>query len=508
MRIAQIVVVLGTFAGLTAAFFGCGESSRPNAADGTGSVMGGADGPCNPDGATRACRVKVSEVDGIVSCYQGTQECINGRWSSCGGSNITLTSFDSKALTSDGSGGLKPLALSTPTADGSACAANPCDPYCVAYQEDAGTQTADAAVAVLLSSNPFGNAPGGFAGKMDCSPCNTGYPKNCNGAPQHYNMFDGCQSDHRCNTSTGACTRNMPYDTWPSATCAGIDLTVGPACTISGSTGFPICNRGNTAIPAGTVVQIDIDNGNQFALSATNCPGPGSGATRCTKTVPAGGLQPGQCMRRLQGADAPDGNCNWNGNVVAFVNADRSIQECGMGAPAPPGTPMDATKPGCFNNWSDIKTGDSCIGASVFSPTTYTQVYQGTCPRPDQRPVWKLLSYDSTLPCTGGVCTPVTQSRIKFEVSTRETTYDGAVGVTTPFITVAYPPDDTPTHPAVCSMTGPAPNCPVDLYAALGPVAARYQTLTLRYTLEPPTVPLVTPTLRSWNIVYDCVDYE
>src|SRR5690606_15888017 len=40
-------------------------------------------------GASRDCSVELEEVDGVFSCYKGSQTCEGGRWSACGDGHLS-----------------------------------------------------------------------------------------------------------------------------------------------------------------------------------------------------------------------------------------------------------------------------------------------------------------------------------------------------------------------------------------------------------------------------------
>src|SRR5688572_22263328 len=83
MRIVKVVVMLGAFAGLTGAFYGCG-TSRPDAASGDGTTNNGSGQACSTPGQTRECKYIVSEVNDVRTCAEGTQICSpGGFWSTC-----------------------------------------------------------------------------------------------------------------------------------------------------------------------------------------------------------------------------------------------------------------------------------------------------------------------------------------------------------------------------------------------------------------------------------------
>ena len=72
-----------------------------------------------------------------------------------------------RGASSGGSGGLRFLV--TPTADAGLCPLDPCDPYCLAYNEDAAVQPEGGPPEYYFSqSDIFGGSPAGFAKKSDC----------------------------------------------------------------------------------------------------------------------------------------------------------------------------------------------------------------------------------------------------------------------------------------------------------------------------------------------------
>lgn len=472
---------------------GCGADHPVVSRDLPAGFQPGGGGPCAPEGAVRDCHLKLGEHDGVVDCFEGAQECRGGSWSGCGGRDITLSSIQLGSLQTQANGnGLAPLAFGGP----SGCVGNPCNPYCRQAGEDAGL-SADGGSTVLytFSGSEWGNAPGGFIGKQDCTnpgcSATSGFPHACNGNPTHYNKFDACQAEHHCDDiGAGTCVRNtVPADwKWPAATCPGIDLTVGPACVSGGVEGFDICNRGNTAM---TVAQgpinifIDTGNGYDFGGGAATC---AVKAASCTKAL-AAPLQPGSCIRVTEPECAAWGN----GNKIAYVNSNQSVPECGGTAAG-----VGATQPGCNNNWSDIKKGGStCQNATTgsFAPTTITQTFTATCSTPDTHPVWKNFVYNTTVPVG---------TSVKFEAQVSDVTLDGGTGAVWPAVGT-FQTLVTETTTKNCAMSGPGPGCPFDLYTTLG-TAAQYETFTMKITITPTAS--TTPVLNSWAISYDCKPSE
>ena len=451
-------------------------------------------GSCGPNGTVRACHVNLGQHDGVIDCFAGSQECRGGSWSACGGTDVTLMSTQESVLAhaTSARAGASPQALGAPTAVGS-CPADPCNPYC-RQSDDSASATADGGATVLytFSGSEWGNAPGGFIGKQDCSPaCGTGFPKACNGAPTHYNKFDACQAEHHCDAATGACVKNqVPADwKWPVATCAGIDLTVGPACVTGGVEGFNICNRGNTAMTvAQGPIKVFIDTGNGYDFGATGtCV---SKAASCSIAL-AAPLAPGSCRLVVESECAAWGN----GNKIAYVNSDQSVPECGAKVSG-----AGATMPGCNNNWSDIKKGGSaCTSATVggYAPTTRAQTLAASCP-PGTQAWWNKLLYDVVAPAGTSVA---------FRAQVTAVTPDGGVGATWPAVG-SFAAVVTESTTKNCSM-GSGAGCPIDLTAALGGFpAASYANITIQTTLTPDPTLTTTPTLNSWAISYNCRDAE
>lgn len=493
---------------------GCKNGGRPTAADSSGTPPPGsfttATGTCGSEGAVRECHVRLGDANGVVDCFEGKQECRNGQWSVCGGGDITLSSVDRNAslgTPSDVAGGVKTLA--SPSSTTGVCTTDPCDAYCSAFNEDAGLQAeAGAGSSYTISGNEWGNAPGGFIGKQDCSSPGCAASTfaagghDCNGAPSHYNTFDACQADHHCDTSsvsTGTCVRNTSPSnwTWPSATCAGVDLTLGPACkpTAASQEQFTICNRGNTALASGTAIPIYLDTGNSYVFSSgAACY---NKAPSCTKTL-AAALNPGSCVAVTE-ADCPA----WgNGNQIAYVNSNQSVTECTSTSAA--GTA--ATKPGCNNNWSDVKKGGNICGTASggYGSRTVTQSYTATC-QTGSAPTWKYLTYNATIACSPGACNGTNNSTITFKGQLTDISPTGVVGSPTPATPSTI---TTVTSTKNCAVSGPT-GCPINIATwAGGAPKSNYEILTLTIELAPSTDTLASPTLSSWAVSYDCVPNE
>lgn len=84
-------------------------------------------GPCEA-GAEYRCSATLEQGNGLLSCWQGTQQCVDGVWGPCVGG--LTTQVDPRHHGPPG--GLRTLALSEPVE----CVDNPCDPGCQVFHED------------------------------------------------------------------------------------------------------------------------------------------------------------------------------------------------------------------------------------------------------------------------------------------------------------------------------------------------------------------------------------
>ena len=84
--------------GALATALACGTNDLPpvenqgtwTSPNGSGS---GAGGQCSPEGETRSCHVNLGQAQGVQQCFQGTQTCIHGSWSTCGGSGVVQSTM-------------------------------------------------------------------------------------------------------------------------------------------------------------------------------------------------------------------------------------------------------------------------------------------------------------------------------------------------------------------------------------------------------------------------------
>lgn len=442
---------------------------------------------CDEEGSLRECSEKVGEQKGFVSCMRGVQECRGGVWSRCGHGNVTFVTRQLSAGLGSG------ISTAISGAEPGRCAAEPCNPDCMAFDEKPLEPVSSPVLPGFSyegNPNEWGNAPEGFVNKQNCgdhggaSGCWSGYAKDCGGDPTHFNRFDGCQADHHCDQATNKCIRSMPGWTWPESVCPGVDLAIGPSCHNGKDIGFPLCNRGNSDLPANTSIRIVLRNGNNYDFS---CPRNPSGTNCNIKTSDI--LRPGECVRVVRGP-----SCNWNGNTVAYVNADKSVAECGLNQ-----TLASATQPGCSNNWSDVTTGAVCETYTEYNyeTTVIEEAYQAVCPK-GARPSWGVLLYDAVTPCSPGACNGTNASSVKFEAQTAPASAPTNFSAWT---TIAHAPAPPYTHPSSCTREGMAP-CPVSLFSGLA--NAEDELLRIRVTVSPSPDGQAGASLSRWQITYNC----
>ncbi|EYF07737.1 Hypothetical protein CAP_8238 [Chondromyces apiculatus DSM 436] len=129
-----------------------------------------------------------------------------------------------------------------------------------------------------------------------------------------------------------------------------------------------------------------------------------------------------------------------------------------------------------------------CVAS--FQPTTYTQTYTADCPS-GAKVQWGFLRWESTTP---------SDTRVDFTARTADTTA-GLATATSHALGTASAALGTQS----CTMTGPSPTCPVDLYTQLGELPdARKDILELTMALNPSGDLLTAPTVHSWEITYSC----
>jgi len=163
----------------------------------------------------------------------------------------------------------------------------------------------------------------------------------------------------------------------------------------------------------------------------------------------------------------------------------------------------------CPNTCARVRADvNSTLDLEIGCPTsmeakTYAFPYSATCP-PGTKAQWGQLTWAATTPGN---------SFIRFEGRTSEDINSFATppvagelsNLGTAHANVAPFTGDT----QACTMFGPAPDCPADLFVGLGMPDAYYSHLELFVTLNPSTTGAAqAPELQDWNVTYSCVDSE
>lgn len=187
---------------------GCSDSGRASGTpEGNGPRPDNrtATGPCKA-GDSQSCSVTIGVHDGILSCFEGTQSCVDGTWAGC--SDGSYNSYKAPAWVKAGSpGGAKFLALSS----AGPCASNPCDPGCRQWNEvpDGGFNPTildgGGAPAVPDGGVPFDWQQGSY----DSYPPGTMRNDQCTGASdcqlntRCVGPYSGGCEHHQCDTGVG-----------------------------------------------------------------------------------------------------------------------------------------------------------------------------------------------------------------------------------------------------------------------------------------------------------------
>ncbi|MDI3291686.1 vWA domain-containing protein [Polyangium sp. 15x6] len=171
---------------------------------GGGTGAGTSAGPC-VDGQVRECHVTIGEQNGILTCLDGTQPCVEGTWAPCAEGTISSRAAPPKAKIretsarpDDGQGGIIILShVSGP------CANNPCDPSCQVFDEqpDAGL-TPDAGGSVYNWQNgDLSDFPNGLVNKGLKEPC--AQASDCQFNMQCESPSSNTCSHHKCAVGDG-----------------------------------------------------------------------------------------------------------------------------------------------------------------------------------------------------------------------------------------------------------------------------------------------------------------
>ncbi|NUQ75481.1 MAG: VWA domain-containing protein [Polyangiaceae bacterium] len=171
----------------TAASCSAGDDLGPPS-PGTGIQNGG---PCS-DGATRSCHITLDQQNGVLTCYDGVQACIDGTWGAC--ENGSIASRPAPSWPSDDTADVPYHTLSL--SDAVPCPNNPCDPTCQTFDEqpDGGIPPTPDGSIYDWPSGDLDDFPPGLVNKGLVEPCDHG---------------NDCQFDHYCyDPTSGSCSHS------------------------------------------------------------------------------------------------------------------------------------------------------------------------------------------------------------------------------------------------------------------------------------------------------------
>ncbi|MDB4944633.1 MAG: Tryptophan synthase alpha chain [Labilithrix sp.] len=309
--------------------------------------------------------VRNTSSDGFVQCAMGHRQCLGGAWGACRGE----TDVEVKTFMAGGGLGIALLGGSAKCGAPGGGPADPCDPYCNAFVDDpvglvidGGLTVIDGGLTIPPSSPDAGSdggAPGGFTstpgGTSSCGTANNLVASSCTpGTPA---ALTQCQQDFHCDAITSKCLWNGAAGYKDPAVVGGIDLTVGAPCGDNGNDPgtVPVCNRGDTPVPGGSVINFWITGGSTPPDSCTSLGAP------TTSRALGGDLAPGQCTTFSIG--------NSTGAKIITINA------------GPTGSQTVNEAPGrCANNSAFYQDdGTPGCGACTACNTTITgKVYDPT----------------------------------------------------------------------------------------------------------------------------------
>jgi hypothetical protein len=202
---------------------GCSSDSPEGIGNGHTVPTDGGTYAC-ADNATRACFVTIGEHNGVLTCYEGTQTCVEGGWTECGNGTITNKKWSGPYKPASG---MRTMALT----DASACDNNPCDPTCQNFDGDPDVISQPDVIENWISEYVGGSVAGlpkGLVyGKGIVEPCEWGAE---------------CQFNHECtNVATdavcvqqhghGKCTAGVAFE----GACRSADPCVNAVCNAQAS---------------------------------------------------------------------------------------------------------------------------------------------------------------------------------------------------------------------------------------------------------------------------------
>ncbi len=378
---------------------GCGSDDKPLPATGGagtgggGGVGGGLSGSCPTEGETKPCGVTLGQHDGVLSCYEGTQTCVGGEWSTCGDGEVV-----NKPAPPD-----RPDSPSSNTqalGPSQTCINNPCDPYCEQYgeQPDSGVVADAGGPLYTWPGGSLGDQPPGLINKGLKEPCKSGYDCQFNeyctepatsAACEHSKCATGggltatcdpcvemiCASNPSCcgGAYTSTCSHN-PCSTGGDLKsncdpCVGQICAVDPFCCNSSWDSIcvgevsSVCGKSCPLTGTGNWTQTCVNAVQSVcgAKCATAPPAPAACSHNVCSTGSALTAGCHSCVDTICGVDSFCCNNSWDSICVGEV-----ASECGLGCPVNM-TPQQPAPPesGECKAWLPGETDPACTGIDV-----------------------------------------------------------------------------------------------------------------------------------------------
>jgi len=149
------------------------------------------------EGTSESCTITLGQHAGVISCYEGTRTCQQGRFSACeNGHEFSLNQSTLGAGAADDSSNLRQLSFSSPTS----CQNNPCNRYCREFDE---TPAAGLTAAIDSSAPPVASWSTGSLADYPPDAVAVGLQQPCQ-------VAGDCQFNTACtDPSVGSCSHSV-----------------------------------------------------------------------------------------------------------------------------------------------------------------------------------------------------------------------------------------------------------------------------------------------------------
>lgn len=320
----------------------------------------------------------------------------------------------------------------------------------------------------------YGPDRGGFWNDLYCS---YPLPAWCAGPPtDNRNWRPECvaavASTCGATCSSGLTQPNATCQSWAPRQTNPNDTSFDLALDVPCGGLVPVCNHGTVAAPAQAVIHV-FDPDTPFI----------------GRSEPDVQTERGHCLTESQ---IEPGTC---ANVSGC--SDLLQNDVALWVQAPGGTESRTD-----DNWGYSQRGAACVHPHCVNVSltqacvqsrTITDDYVGVCSAIDAIAQWGYLQFRALTPG---------DSSIRFQVAAAPSEQELDTAIPIDLVTAS-----AATGIGNCLFTGPAPNCPVDLYRALLPQGlAQSQYLRLIITLVPSSDGTQSPVLDYWRINYACPD--